>query len=391
MTGGPDGIMREAGVVIDDEGRIVEIAPIGAVTSPVDLRRDHQVVMPGVVNCHVHLTDAGVEEPVPGGEGLAAWVRRLQARRDTPFDRPLEQAVADVLETMRRHGTVAIGEVCNGLGTLAPIISSGMRCRFIHELIGFSPARAEGKVAQVLRPDAIAQLPDHLSYTLGAHAPYSVGFALMGLIRSYDLAAGTRLYEHLAEDPDERLLYESASGPWRGFLETVGAWDENWIAPGCSPIEQYDRMGLLDENFVAVHLADATGEEIDLLAARGVRAILSPASNLHITGKLPDVERMISSGLRFGFGTDGRGSNPSLDVFTEAAILMENRPDLPPGAMLRALTVDGAEILQFNDLGALTPGTRPGLISIEVDGTDDDPARLERSIIVEARSRRIVE
>ena len=42
--------------------------------------------MPGVLNCHVHLTDAAQQKPVPGGEGLIRWVGELLASRGLQVD-----------------------------------------------------------------------------------------------------------------------------------------------------------------------------------------------------------------------------------------------------------------------------------------------------------------
>jgi 5-methylthioadenosine/S-adenosylhomocysteine deaminase len=155
-----------------------------------------------------------------------------------------------------------------------------------------------------------------------------------------------------------------------------------------SPIAYYDELGLLNDRFIAVHLADATASEIRLLAGRGVRAILSPSSNLHITGALPPLDAIAKYGMRFAFGTDGRGSNASIDVVGEARLLWEQAPELPAGRYLDALTSAGAEILQFEELGTIGRGARPGLLSVEVDAATDDVRSLERQILTSPASKR---
>ncbi len=155
--------------------------------------------------------------------------------------------------------------------------------------------------------------------------------------------------------------------------------------PALSPIEYLDRLGVLDEHYIAVHLADATAMEIERLASRGVRAILSPRSNLHITGLFPSLHAIVASGMRFALGTDGRGSSPSVDVFDEAAALLDQGTRLPAGRLLDALTVDAAGILQMPDLGSLQMGSRPGLLSVEIGEISDDIARIEREIILSGR------
>lgn len=388
MEGAP---LYDAGVVVDEDGWIVEIGPARELRAMHQRRQEHQILMPGVLNCHIHLTDAARQSPVPGGQGLIQWVRGLLAGRGaeiTPEQR--EEAMRGRLEEMRAAGTVAVGEVVNDGGTVGSIAGSGMRCRLIHELIAFR-ADAAKKVMDAARHAAdTRQLPETIAATIGAHAPYSVSPALMKLIAAENARRGTFLYQHLAEDPDERALYEHGGGSWREFLMGLGAWDDSWRGVGMPPIAYYDSLGLLDDRFVAVHLADATADEIDLLAQRGTMAILSPFSNLHITGKLPPFEAIIRSGMRFALGTDGRGSNPGSDVFGEARILLQYWPDLKPGALLEALTRSGAGILQFGELGIIRPGSRPGLLAVELKDIPHDLGALERAIILDAGSRRLV-
>jgi 5-methylthioadenosine/S-adenosylhomocysteine deaminase len=170
----------------------------------------------------------------------------------------------------------------------------------------------------------------------------------------------------------------------------MGVWDNQFEPPGTSPVEYYDEVGLLSDRYVAVHLTDASPDEIDLLARRGAGVILSPTSNLHITGALPDVERIVRTGMRVGIGTDGRGSNPGIDVFDEARLLHERFPGLPAGALLRALTAGGADLLGFEGLGRLRPGRHPGLIAIEVDNAGEDTLEsVEHAILTSPKRVRI--
>lgn len=387
--------LRGGGVVVDESGIVLEVGQIGSLTGSFDERHQHQIVMPGVLNCHTHLTDAQIEEPVPGGEGLTAWVLRLLALRydngstsRVAESSALQGAVENVLDEMQEGGTVAVGEVSNNLRTLTPISRANMQCRFVQELIGFNKDRASqvNELAEE-EPDSIRS-SDHIHFSLGAHAPYSVSPQLMQNIVRCNRQFGRFTYQHLAEDPAERELYECASGSWREYLEEIGAWEPSWRAQGMSPIEYYDHQDFLDEHFVAVHLADATENELGLLAKRRVMAILSPTSNVHINRRLPPFDKIVRSGIAFALGTDGRGSNPSVDVFDEAALLLEHWPDIAPGVLLRALTSSGAAILQLADLGTIEVGKKPGLIAVESASASDDLGHLERQILLEAQSRR---
>jgi aminodeoxyfutalosine deaminase len=383
---GLDGIAptRDVGIVLNGEGRIIEAGDSSRIRSAYDRSERHQIIMPGVLNCHVHMTDANLETPVGGRTGLVGWVRELLASRRN--ERADTATILATLERMQQMGTVAIGEVTNDRSTLEAIRLSGIRCRYIHELLAFPAAQATGILE---RSAADFHDGDRIAVALGLHAPYSVSPELHMLAAEWSREHDRNFFEHLAEDPDERLLYHDGSGPWRALLESLGSWDPAWQIPAASPVEYLDRLGVINERYVAVHLADATAEEISILAGRGARAILSPRSNLHITGLFPPIEEMIRSGLRFALGTDGRGSSPTVDVFDEAAAILDREPALPAGRLLEALTTDAAAILQMPDLGSIAVGNIPGLISVRTDETPDDLGRLERMIILDGVRRRV--
>jgi cytosine/adenosine deaminase-related metal-dependent hydrolase len=388
MGGAP--ATRNGAVLADESGLVLEIGTPGALAPRADARVDHQIVMPGVVNCHTHLVDARRRSTVPGGRGFIHWAGGLLSTRvDAEGD--LTDAVAGLLARMRSLGTVAVGEVANDFTTLDGIARSGMRCRFMHELIGFREEKAGEIMARAREAEESIEWPEGVAYALAAHAPYSVSPELVRLIAERSRARGTFFYEHLAEDVDERTLYATGEGPWVGFLKSIGSWDSAWGGVGGGPMEYYDRLGLIDEHFVGVHLTDAGDDEIALLAARGASAILSPSSNIHITGRLPRFTSIAQSGMRFAFGTDGLGSNPGIDVFDEARIMLESSPDLPAGIILEALTTRGAEVLGFDDLGAIRIGTRPGLISVEIADLVDDLGEIERRIVTSPIRRVLVD
>ncbi|MBS1913623.1 MAG: amidohydrolase family protein [Bacteroidetes bacterium] len=393
MGGAP--LIERGGVVVDGDGTILAVGEREHLGSAFDAELHHGILMPGVLNAHVHLTDARREERVPGGDGLNAWVRRLMAARGEEATRdaaraavPLNDAVAAALLEMKRAGTVAIGEVANNYGTFDAIARSGMHCRFIHELIGFRGVRAAAILEAALESEAATAFPRTIHHTLAAHAPYSVSPGLMQLIAETAGGRGRRFHQHLAEDPAERELYMHGGGPWRDYLEQVGAWDDAWVPPGSGPIAFYEKAGLLSERFVAVHLAEATRDELATLGRHGVRAILSPASNLHITGLLPDLEAIVREGIPFALGTDGRGSGLGVDVFEEAHILLQRWPDLPPGILLQALTDVAADTLELPGLGRLAVGAQPGLLALDLAVPGPDLRQVERAVITSGADRR---
>lgn len=385
--------IRNGAVVTDETGTILGIGRVDEMDLPGDTRWHHQVLMPGLINAHIHATDAILKSPVSGGEGLVPWVSTLLARRNdlrSQLDKDtFEQAVSSTMVGMARLGTVAVGEVANDYSTLKAVGGSGMQVRFMHEALGWRESAGPG-IDELMENERRSHTwGGGVEHAFALHAPYSTSHVLAASLRERSLATHTNLYIHLAEDIEERRLYVTGDGAWRVYLEQRGVWDDTWKPPGMEPIPFYDAIGIIDDRFVAVHLADATIHEIALLARRGARAILSPRSNAHITGLVPDADSMVRAGLPFAFGTDGHGSNSSIDVMDEGRAIADRFPFLPPGTIMEGLTWNGAVVLGFPALGRITPGATPGLLSLELDEVPDSYREIERSILFDCRRRSV--
>ena len=395
-----EALLRDASVILDIDGRVVAVGPRSAPPSNVRDRQQIQVLVPGFVNAHTHLTDAEIETPLQGDGTLVGWVRQLFASRTS---RPVADgadrvangagqtvsitAVERVLRRMRERGTVAVGEVSNGMATLAPLRASGMRARFMYELLGFRSELAGEILDRGVGALASDVWSDDIQPALSIHAPYSVSIELARTILESNRSKRRITQIHMTEDPAERELYQRGTGSWRELLEDFGAWDPKWVPPEVAPIEHYDRQGLLGPDLAAVHLADATREEIALVARRGAQVVLSPSSNVHIGNRLPPLPEILRHDIRFALGTDGRGSNPSIDVVDEARLLLQSFDETDPLTLLRALTANGADALGLEELGRIAPGKRPGLVTVDIDRTDGSDGTVARRILLSDNRR----
>lgn len=407
-----DDMQRDIAVVVDDRGTIVSMGPSDSHARNVSDRGDVarvavQVLMPGFINAHTHLTDAEITSPVPGGGTLPEWVDRLLSQRDArgkehataapedradkgPAQRVSHSAVADVLRMMHEGGTVAIGEVANTTATLDAVRTSGMRAVFIQELVAFRESAAESVFQRALEIERSIEWTDRIHPTIGIHAPYSVSPSLAQHIVAHNIRNGRVTHVHLTEDPEERALYERGDGQWRAYLERRGVWDQGFAPPGVSPIRFYDKLGLLGPNLAAVHLADATEEEIELVARRGVRVILSPTSNEHIGNRLPPLDAIARYRIPFALGTDGRGSNDSIDVVNEARLLAERFEWVDGMTLMSALTANGADVLGFATLGRIASGCAPGFVAAEIDSVAGTASDVARRLICSRGARRML-
>ena len=139
--------------------------------------------------------------------------------------------------------------------------------------------------------------------------------------------------------------------------------DWRWFeAPGCSPVEYLDTLGVLGPELLVVHGVYLSNHDRHLLRRRASPLVLCPRSNLHISGDLPDLPTLIAEGVHLAVGTDSLASCADLDPLACVHTLADAFPTVDPAALLHAVTAGGADALRLGHLGRIATGNAPGLV-----------------------------
>jgi 5-methylthioadenosine/S-adenosylhomocysteine deaminase len=114
-------------------------------------------------------------------------------------------------------------------------------------------------------------------------------------------------------------LGEARRVPIQIHLAETEAEVEDCLADhGLRPAAYLDELGLLSERTVLAHGVWLDHAELELIAARGCTVVTNPVANMKLAvgGVFPHpAARAI--GVAVGLGTDGAGSNDSLDLFAD--------------------------------------------------------------------------
>ena len=159
---------------------------------------------------------------------------------------------------------------------------------------GRQPARRGG--AQRWRRSA--RLGELVRPALAPHAIYTVSEPSLRWIA--ERLAGAR-----AARPDPSLGDRGRGRPMR--------LDEH----GARPAEYLERLGLLGPATLLAHGVWLDDAELELIAARGATVVTNPVANLKLAvGRVFPYLDARRHGVRVGLGTDGAGSNNSLDLLS---------------------------------------------------------------------------
>jgi cytosine/adenosine deaminase-related metal-dependent hydrolase len=366
------------GWVLVERGRIVAIghrAVSADGTTEVDL--GEVAILPGLVNAHAHLELSYLRDQVPPSSSFVSWVRSIvSARRQQPDpDAPaVVQAIEEAIQEAIASGSAIVGDVGNTLTTFGPLTRSRLAAVVFYEVIRFNAPDPVALVAQARqRIDALAQT-GRVRASLAAHAPYSVAplvFRAMRQVVDRDPFAPCSV--HLSESAEEVEFIARGLGPWRAFLEEVGAWDDTWVPPGVSPVQYLANSGFLNGRVLAIHGVHTTPTDRARLAARGTTLVTCPRSNGHTGAGTPPISDFYRSGVRVAVGTDSLASVPDLNLFLEIAAMRALAPDVPASALLASATTEGARALGFDaDYGTIEPGKQARLLAVGVPPATGD-------------------
>ena len=184
---------------------------------------------------------------------------------------------------------------------------------------------------------------------------------------------------HLGETAIERELIAEATGPHRGFLESLGLWNraaEAELGRGAGPVSHTEPV--LSEaagRWVVAHMNDARDEDTAALARTGTSVAYCPRASAYFGNEPAGGHRyreMAASGVNVCLGTDSiiNLDTPERVSPIDDARLLHGRDGADPVELLRMLTVRGAAALGLDEgLFTFEAGRSiAGLVLLEGEG-----------------------
>jgi 5-methylthioadenosine/S-adenosylhomocysteine deaminase len=235
--------------------------------------------------------------------------------------------------------------------------ASGMRAAIGAIMIQFPSAWAKTVEEYFLKGlELVKQYKNHplIHVVFAPHAPYTVDDPTLRRLHQLAIQNNTSIHIHLHETNKEV--------------------EDELKASGVRPIERLNKLGLLDDRLITVHMTQLTNEEIELIAKLGVNVVHCPESNLKLGSGICPVSKLLAAGANVCLGTDGPASNDDLDLLGEmrtSALVDKYRiedPPVPAWKMLELGTINGAKALRLDDrIGSIEVGKEADIVAVKLD------------------------
>ncbi|MGD0587812.1 MAG: amidohydrolase [Thermoplasmata archaeon] len=350
-----------------DEGRFSHVGPGASREGATLVDGRDLAVVPGFVNTHTHVA-MSLLRGIADDRELAGFLETLFAvdarRTETDVEAGARAGIAEMLLS----GTTSFLD----LYYFEDAVARAVEALGIRGFLGWAVLDPELTTQTGVPVDNARQFIERwkghprVSPLVAPQGVYVCGKETWLRAREVAEKAGTLVHYHLSETRREV--------------------NEHQTKTGRRPVVWLDEIGFLGPRSVAAHAVWLTGEEIGLLAGKGVGIAHCPSSNLKLaSGGVAPVVELRAAGALVGLGTDSVASNNSLSMLREmhiAGLVQKNQrwdaTALSAQELLDFATVDGARLLgRIADLGSLEVGKQADFSLFRLDHPSLFPARPE--------------
>ena len=325
------------------------------------------VIMPGLINAHVHLELTSLCNRLTGYGSFTDWLSQLISKRRSWSLDEFQSSIREGIVLSLASGTTTVGDIATSGMTGSITRGNTLRQVIFEESIALSPGQAEQTIADLNRILDTSKPGELIRQGVSPHSPYSVSGELYRRLSALARDRKMPLTTHVAETMSEIQFLKTGTGEFRDFLQALNVFPADWNPPGLHPIPYLHSLGVLGPNCLLVHCNYLDRESIDLLSGSGSSVVYCPRSHAFFGHPQHPVRELLDSGINIALGTDSLASNTTLSMLDEIRFLYKERKDLKPEEILKAATINGAKALNYgNSAGLLKPGCRADMTVLEV-------------------------
>lgn len=363
-----DRVVANLSVAFDKE--IKKIAPFDNLikeypNAEVTTLREHSLLMPGLINAHVHIEFSKNKTELSYGDFLNWLYSVIENRADLVNDCGLT-CMSQAIDKMLQNGITSFGAISSHALDLEACANAKQNVVFFNELIGSQAVMADTLFGDFIsRLDASKAVKREGFYpAVAIHSPYSVHPVLVK--RAVEIAKNEKLKltAHFMESVAEREWLDESSGDFKEFFEKL--------------LEQTQSVSSAEEfldyfagtNALLTHVTNANENEIQTIANNNHTIIHCPISNRLLGNPTLNIKQLNEHKIKWIIATDGLSSNYDLDLFEEMKISLFMHSSAPllefAQALIDGATIHAAEALDLN-CGEIAEGKNADMLVIDLE------------------------
>jgi len=306
----------------------------------------NSVILPGLINSHVHLEFSANQSMLRYGDFIP-WLQSVIKHREELSALATTELIGAKLQEMLKSGTTTLGAISSFGADLEACVQTPQRVVYFNEVLGSIPSAVDAMYGDFRgRLEASKEFKsERFIPAVSVHSPYSTHPILAK--KALQLAQEEKcvVSTHFMESPAERAWIDEGSGDFQTFFSAFNPHAK----PLCSSVEYLE---LFKQNkTLFTHAVQATKEELKTIADQKATLTHCPVSNRLLgVGKL-NIDAIEEANINLTLGTDGLSSNISLSLWDEmrSALMMHPEYELSNLAktLLQSVTSNAALALEL--------------------------------------------
>jgi cytosine/adenosine deaminase-related metal-dependent hydrolase len=337
------------------------------------------LLMPGLINTHIHLEDAVVRGNYKSyEETFTAWSNKKQTKiRNTPPEKMLLSMDLTIKELIA-EGITGIVD-CTRTGLSAPILNnSSIRSWIIDELHSDDDSSEKQCWEQIRKKHRNA----HSETTgIGPYGLFSLAPKIQHEIIEFTKKNNTLWATHLAESAEELQAFSEKKGDLYFYATRKRPWPFGDLTNGS--MNYGIDNNLIPKGGICIHCNYVNGQELSYMASNSVSLVICHRYSIETGHKLLPIDVALNRNVNICLGTEGIASKGCLSLFDELFALKQHYPHISAKEMLRWVTINPAKALNVeNKLGSLADGKLADFIAVRF-AHDSDSDILEELLVEE--------
>ncbi len=332
--------------------------------------RENSLLMPGLINAHVHLEFSANKTDLSYGNFIS-WLHSVIKNREELIGDCNNLCMTEAIDKMLSSGITTFGAISSHGLDLEVCANAKQNVVYFNELIGSQATMADTLFSDFLsRLDASKTIKREGFYpAVAIHSPYSVHPILvkkaLGIVKNEKL----KLTAHFMESEAERKWLDSSEGDFKDFFQSLLKQNSS-VSDSKEFLEYFKGYSTL-----FTHAVQTNDEELQTISNNNHTIIHCPISNRLLGNKTLDIQALNDKNINWIVATDGLSSNYDLNLFEEMKVSLFMHSDSPllefAKSLIDGVTINAAKALGLNT-GEIKEGKNADMLVLDLENEPNE-------------------
>jgi len=373
----------ENGAIVFDQ-KIVDIGTLDEFqikypNDTIEYLGDNSIIMPGLINTHVHLEFSANKTTLQYGN-FVKWLFSVMQHREELIEKADKELIDKELDKMIANGTTTIGAISSYGFDMESCVESALNVVYFTEILGSKPDMIDTLFTdfQAKLKSAMSQKSENFIPSIAIHSPYSTHPFLIREVLQIAKENKMAVSAHFQESKAENDWLNYSNGEFESFFKDMLDQHKSLAKPN-EFLDQFKNI----KNLSFTHCVEANQKELQQIKELDATIIHCPNSNRLLNNSILNISYL--DDIPLAMGTDGLSSNHTLNMFEEIRNAFFMHTNLNPNELsqklLKAATSGGANALGLQK-GILTKGHDADIIAFTLPDTCKNKEDVATSIIL---------